>query len=97
MKGNIKVIEASTDNFILKPKRTYKNVILHFRDYNNHTLKLSNGKEVIVNIQGLSVEAKSLLLEADAWLEDDTEEPVPTIVELRFYPEIERVPSNKTD
>ena len=97
MKGNVKVIEVSTDNFILKPKRTYKNDILDFRDYNNHTLKLSNGKEVIVNIQGLSVEAKSLLLEADAWLEVDTEEPVPTIVELRFYPEIERLPSNKTN
>jgi hypothetical protein len=37
------------------------------------------------------------LLEADAWLEVDNEEPVPTIVELRFYPEIERVSSNKAN
>ena len=97
MKGKLKVLEVSTDSFILKQKKTYKDVILHFRDYNNHTLKLSDGKEVIINIQGMSIESKSLLLEADAWLEDE-EKPIPTIVELRFYPDgVEKLPSNKTN
>ena len=45
----------------------------------------------------MSIESKSLLLEADAWLEDE-EKPIPTIVELRFYPDgVEKLPSNKTN
>ena len=60
MSGNIEVIEVSTDKFILKQKRTYKNVNLHFRNNNDHTLKLSNGKEIIISIHGLAIEAKSL-------------------------------------
>tara|TARA_B100000287_G_scaffold107455_1_gene99676 strand:+ start:261 stop:542 length:282 start_codon:yes stop_codon:yes gene_type:complete len=92
MNGNLKVLEVSTDSFILKRKRTYKNVNIHFRDYNTHTLTLSRGKlkgeEIILNIQGVSIEAESLLIEADAWLESD-EKQIPKILELRFYPEIQ--------
>ena len=96
MNGKIKVIEVSTDNFVLKQKRTYKNVTLHFRNNNDHTLKLSNGKEIIVSIHGLAIEAKSLLLEADTWLEGE-EKPIPKLIELRFYPEIDRIPNNKAN
>jgi len=86
MKGNLKVIEVSKKSFLLKEKRTYKNVNLHCRDYNSHTLKLSNGKEVILSIYGMSIEANSLLLEADGCI---AEEPA-TMLELRFYPQIEK-------
>ena len=96
MNGNIEVIGVSTNRFILKQKRTYKNVNLHFRDNNDHTLKLSNGKEIIISIHGLAIEAESLLIEADTWLEGE-EKPIPKLIELRFYPKIEKHTSSKTN
>ena len=96
MNGNLKVQSVSVDSFVLKQKRTYKNVNIHFRDEDNHTLKLSNVKIVILNIHSLVIEANSLSFEADGWLEDQ-KDPVTkdftapaTMLNLRFYPHYEK-------
>ena len=85
MKGNLKVVEVSK-SFLLKAKRTYKKVNIHFRDYDSHTLKLSNGKEIIICIQAMRIEADSLLLEAEGRIKEE----VPILLTLRFYPQIEK-------
>ena len=96
MNGNLKVQSTSIDSFVLKQKRTYKNVNIHFRDEDNHTLKLSNGKIVILNIHSLVIEADSLYFQAHGWAEGQ-QDPVTkdfftpsTLLELRFYPHYEK-------
>ena len=88
MNGNLKIQSVSIDSFVLKQKKTYKNVNIH--------LKLSNGKIVILNIHSLVIEANSLSFEADGWLEDQ-KDPVTkgftapaTMLNLRFYPHYEK-------
>jgi len=86
MKGDLKVVGVSVDTFPLKKKRTYRKVDIHFRDYDSHTLRLSNGKEVVIRVQAMSIEAESLLLEADGRIGEET----PVLLTLRFYPYIEK-------
>ena len=88
MNGNLKVSRVSRTKFLLKEKRMYKNVNIHFRDNDSHTLKLSNGKEVILTFNAMTIEAESLFLEADGWIAEET----PTMLQLRFYPQIEKLP-----
>jgi len=85
MNGNLKVLQVSHAKFLLKEKRMYKNVNIHFRDNDSHTLKLSNGKEATLKFNAMTIEAKSLFLEADGWIAEET----PTMLQLRFYPQIE--------
>jgi hypothetical protein len=46
-------------------------------------LKLSNGKEATLKFNAMTIEAKSLFLEADGWIAEET----PIMLQLRFYPE----------
>ena len=96
MNGDLKVLEVSTDIFLLKQKRTYKNTNIHFRDLHNHTVKLANGKSFTFSISALSIEAESLLLEGDGFTEGD-KDTTPVMLELRFYPKIEKLSNNKTN
>jgi hypothetical protein len=76
MTGKLKVLSLSQEIEGLKAKKSYIDAVIHFRDYNNHTLTLKNKKEYILSIQALSVEAESLLFD----------KPHPIITELRFWP-----------
>jgi hypothetical protein len=92
MTGTLKVLH-SHKTFFLKEKRTYNNVDIHFRDLHSHTLKLSNGKVAVIYIQAITIEAESMLIEADGYNEGKEPAPagyedVPSILlELRFYPD----------
>jgi hypothetical protein len=87
MTGKLKVLSLSQEIEGLKAKKSYIDAVIHFRDYNNHTLTLKNKKEYILSIQALSVEAESLLFEGDIWIEtEDDDKPHPIITELRFWP-----------
>lgn len=100
MTGNLKVLGVSSDNFPLKEKRTYKNVNIHFRDLHNHTVKLSNGKSFVLSISALSIESDSLLMEGDGFKGEystDAVNTLPVMLELRFYPKIEKHTSSKTN
>ena len=59
MNGNLKVQSVSVDSFVLKQKRTYKNVNIHFRDEDNHTLKLSTDPTPL--LEANSMEFNNLL------------------------------------
>ena len=96
MNGNLKAMGVSHARFLLKEKRTYKDVNIHFRDIDSHTLKLSNGKEAILRFSAMTIEADSLYLEADGWLKGQ-QDPVTkdfsapsTMLKLRFYPHYEK-------
>ena len=87
MTGKLKVLSLSQEIEGLRAKKSEIDVVIHFRDYNNHTLTLKNKKEYILSIRALSIEAESLLLEGDIWTEvvgDGTQKPI--IKELRFWP-----------
>jgi len=87
MTGKLKVLSLSKEIEGLKEKKSYIDAVIHFRDYNNHTLTLKNKKEYILSIQALSVEAESLLLEGDIWIESEGDDkPCPIITELKFWP-----------
>jgi len=91
MTGTLKVLNSHC-TFFLKERKTYNNVDIHFRDLHSHTLKLSNGKIAVIFIQAITIEAESMLIEADGY--NDGEEPAPVgysdvpsiLLELRFYP-----------
>ena len=85
MNGKLKVLSLSKEVSGLREKKNYTDTVIHFRDLHNHTITLKNGKEYILSIQALSIEAESLLLEADLWKEGDEEDKPATITELRFY------------
>jgi len=87
MKGRLKVLSLSQEIEGLKEKKSYIDSTIHFRDLHNHTLTLRNRKEFILSLQALSVEAESLLLEGDVWIETEgDDEPKHIITELRFWP-----------
>ena len=87
MTGKLKVLSLSQEIEGLKEKKSEIDVVLHFRDLHNHTLTLKNKKEFILSVQALSVEAESLLLEGDIWIETEGEDaPKHIITELRFWP-----------
>jgi hypothetical protein len=103
MTGDLKALGVSTDNFLLKQKKIYRNASIHFRDFHNHTVKLSDGKSFTFFISALSIEANSLLLEGDGFREGDEPSPdgyedaAPVMLELRFYPKIEKHISKQTN
>jgi len=87
MTGKLKVLSLSQEIEGLKEKKSEIDVVLHFRDLHNHTLTLKNKKEFILSVQALSVEAESLLLEGDIWIETEGDDaPKHIITELRFWP-----------
>ena len=87
MIGKLKVLSLSQEIEGLKEKKSEIDVVLHFRDLHNHTLTLKNKKEFILSVQALSVEAESLLLEGDIWIETEGDDaPKHIITELRFWP-----------
>ena len=87
MTGKLKVLSLSQEIEGLKEKKSEIDVVLHFRDLHNHTLTLKNKKEFILSVQALSVEAASLLLEGDIWIETEGDDaPKHIITELRFWP-----------
>ena len=87
MIGKLKVLSLSQEIEGLKAKKSEIDVVLHFRDLHNHTLTLKNKKEFILSVQALSVEAESLLLEGDIWIETEGDDaPKHIITELRFWP-----------
>ena len=99
MTGKLKILSLSKDMKGLKEKKIYEDVVIHFRDLYNHTITLKNKKGFIVSIQAVSIEADSLLLEADIAKEDTytgesfskgSRSPVRkknhSMAELRFWP-----------
>ena len=87
MTGKLKVLSLSQEIEGLKAKKSYIDVVIHFRDYNNHTLTLKNKKEYTLSIRALSIEAESLLFEGDIWIEPEGDDkPNLIITELRFWP-----------
>ena len=99
MNGNLKILKVSHPKFLLKEKKMYKNVNIHFRNYDSHTVKLSNDKEVVLRFSAMTIEADSIYLEADGWSKGQ-QDPVTkdfsapsTLLNLRFYPRCEK-PAN---
>ncbi len=86
MTGKLTVLSLSKDTEGLKEKKSYVDVVIHFRDLNHHTITLKNKNEYIFHAQGLSIEAESLLLEGDIWTSEDDASKGGTITELRFWP-----------
>ena len=87
MKGDMKVIEVSSERFLLKKNKTYKNVVLIARDYHYHNLTLSNKKSFVFFIQAVSVENEVLFFEGDGYLEEEQGLVVPPVMlELKFFP-----------
>ena len=83
MTGDMKVIEVSSEYFLLKKNRTYKNVVLIAKDYHYHIIKLSNKKYFLFSIQAVSFEDEVIYFEGDGCL--SPEQPS-TMLELKFSP-----------
>ncbi len=83
MKGDMKVIEVSSEYFPLKQNKTYKNVVLIAKDYHYHTVTLSNKKSFVFSIQAVSVEDEALFFEGDGYLESGQPS---VMLELKFFP-----------
>ena len=49
MTGKLKVLSLSQEIEGLRAKKSEIDVVIHFRDYNNHTLTLKNKKEYILS------------------------------------------------
>ena len=97
MTGKLKVLSTSNDKVIRK--KNYDNVQIHFRDHSNHTITIygKNNKVYVAFLMGATVEAESIFWpDADIWTEEGVGGKA-TQVELRFYPQIEKHTSSKTN
>ena len=97
MTGKLKVLSTSNDKVIRK--KNYDNVQIHFRDHSNHTITIygKNNKVYVAFLMGATVEAESIFWpDADIWTEEGVGGKA-TQVELRFYPQIEKLPNNETN
>ena len=93
MTGKVKIIVSSNTNQ-LKADKTWDDANIHFRDYRAHTLILNDENIYYIIIENTTIEANSLLIEADSWKIEkskpvDTEKEVLNI-EFRFIPKIEK-------
>ena len=86
MTGKLKVLSLSKEIEGLKEKKSYIDVNIHFRNLNHHTMTLNNKKEYILEITATSIEADSLMIEGDVWVNGEEEWRAGTIFEFRFYP-----------
>ena len=87
--------ERKADIKGLKEKKVYQDVNIHFRNLHEHTMTLKDKKEYILEVNSISVEADSLLMEGAVWagLEDVYDEESDTCrqsheFEFRFYPNL---------
>tara|TARA_B100000287_G_scaffold27354_1_gene26023 strand:+ start:1682 stop:1951 length:270 start_codon:yes stop_codon:yes gene_type:complete len=88
MTGKLKVLSLSKDIEGLKEKKVYQDVNIHFRDLYAHTLTLKNKKEYVLEITATSIEAESLMIEGDVWVNGEEEWRAGTVFEFRFTPTI---------
>ena len=88
MIGKLKVLSLSKDIEGLKEKKVYQDVNIHFRDLYAHTLTLKNKKEYVLEITATSIEAESLMIEGDVWINGEEEWRAGTVFEFRFTPTI---------
>jgi len=86
MTGKLKVLSLSKEIEGLKEKKSYTDANIHFRDLHHHTMILKNKKEYILEITAISIEANSLLIEGDIWINGEEELRAGTIFEFRFTP-----------
>ena len=92
MTGKLKVLSLSKDIEGLKEKKVYQDVNIHFRDSHTHTLTLKSHairrdkKEYVLEIAATSIEAESLLIEGDIWIDSEEQWRAGTIFEFRFTP-----------
>ena len=88
MIGKLKVLSLSKEIEGLKEKKVYQDVNIHFRDLYAHTLTLKNKKEYVLEITATSIEAESLMIEGDVWVNGEEEWRAGTVFEFRFTPTI---------
>ena len=68
MTGKIKIIVSSDEDRISTTKKWEdSNAVIHFRDHEGHTLILDDNNIYYLLITSTTIEAESLLIEADAW------------------------------
>ena len=66
MTGKVKIIVSSDEDKISTTKK-WEDSSLHFRDHEGHTLILDDDNIYYLLITNTTIEAASLLVEADAW------------------------------
>ena len=86
MTGKLKVLSLSKEIEGLKEKKSYTDANIHFRNLHHHTTTLKNKKEYILEITATSIEADSLMIEGDVWVNGEEEWRAGTIFEFRFHP-----------
>ena len=86
MTGKLKVLSLSKEIEGLKEKKSYTDANIHFRNLHHHTMTLKNKKEYVLEITATSIEADSLMIEGDVWINGEEEWRAGTIFEFRFYP-----------
>jgi len=89
MIGKLKVISTSNKDVI--KKKTFDEVMIHFRDHDRHSITILKSEKIYVaHLMGATIEANSILWsDADLWTEDGVGGNA-TNVELRFYPSVSK-------